>query len=227
MGKLIIIEGTDGSGKQTQTTLLYENLKNMGYKVKKISFPNYESNACYPVKMYLAGEFGTNESISYYASSSFYAIDRYASFKKEWEQFYNSGGIVISDRYTISNIIHQANRINDESEFNDYCDWLLDFEWNKFKLPKPDLIIFLDVPYKVSNELMKDRLNKITGKEQKDILEADENQKLRAYNTAKKIAEKYDFSVINCVENEKLKSIVQIQSELLEVVKKITTKNTN
>ncbi|WP_067141889.1 dTMP kinase [Oceanivirga salmonicida] len=221
MGKLIIIEGTDGSGKQTQTTLLYENLKNMGYKVKKISFPNYESNACYPVKMYLTGEFGKSEDISYYASSSFYAIDRYASFKKDWESFYNSGGIVISDRYTISNIIHQANRINDEDEFNNYCDWLLDFEWIKFGLPKPDLTIFLDVPYIVSNELMKNRLNKITGKEQKDILEADENQKLRAYSTAKKIAGKYDFSIINCVENDKIKSIDKIQSELLEVVKKV------
>ena len=183
-GKLIIIEGTDGSGKQTQSELLYENLKKE-YKVKKISFPNYESNASYPVKMYLAGEFGENEDISVFASSAFFSIDRYASFKKDWEEFYNNGGVIICDRYTISNLIHQANRIYDEEEFKKYNEWLIDLEWNKFGLPRPDLVIFLDMPYEYSNKLIKLRLNKITGQEQKDILEADENQIIRAYNTAK------------------------------------------
>ncbi len=219
-GKLIIIEGTDGSGKQTQSELLYENLKKE-YKVKKISFPNYESNASYPVKMYLAGEFGKNEDISVYASSALFSVDRYASFKKDWEEFYNNGGIIICDRYTISNVIHQANRIYDEEEFKKYNEWLIDLEWNKFGLPSPDLVIFLDMPYEYSNKLIKLRLNKITGQEQKDILEADENQIIRAYNTAKKVVAMYDAKVINCIENNEIRNIEDIQEEMLSLAKEI------
>ncbi|WP_068268640.1 dTMP kinase [Caviibacter abscessus] len=219
-GKLIIIEGTDGSGKQTQSNLLYENLKK-DYDIKKISFPNYESNASYPVKMYLAGEFGKNDDISVFASSIFFSIDRYASFKKDWESFYNSGGIVISDRYTISNIIHQGNRIYNEKEFAYYNEWLTELEWNKFGLPKPDLIIFLDMPYEFSNKLIYKRPNKITGEDKKDILESDENQKLRAYNTAKKVVDIYGAKVITCIKDGKLKTVEEIQDEILAVVKEI------
>lgn len=218
-GKLIVIEGTDGSGKQTQTELLYNNLKELGYNVKKISFPNYESNASWPVKMFLAGEFGKIENISVYASSSFYAIDRYASFKKDWEAFYNQGGIVISDRYTISNIIHQANRIKDEKEFEEYIKWLKDLEWVKFGIPEPDITILLDMPYEFSNLLMENRLNKITGESKKDILESDENQKLKAYNTAIKISNILNCKVINCVSNDKIKSKDDIQREIIEYIK--------
>lgn len=218
-GKLIVIEGTDGSGKQTQTELLYNNLKNLGHNVKLISFPNYKSNASWPVKMFLSGEFGSIENISVYASSSFYAIDRYASFKKEWESFYNSGGIVISDRYTISNIIHQANRIKEEKEFYKYIDWIKDLEWNKFSIPKPDITILLDMPYEFSNSLMKNRANKITGELKKDILESDENQKLKAYNTAIKISNILNCKLINCVENNSIRSIEDIQKEIIDYVK--------
>ncbi|VWL85341.1 dTMP kinase [Oceanivirga miroungae] len=221
MGKLIIIEGTDASGKQTQTELLYQNLLNQGRKVIKISFPNYESNASYPVKMFLNGEFGNIDDISYYASSSFYAIDRYASYKKEWEKLYNDGYIVISDRYTISNIIHQGNRIKDKDEFNRFCDWILDLEWNKYGIPKPDMVIYLDVPYEISNRLMKDRLNKINGNEKKDILESDENQKIRAYRVAKEIAKKYEFNIINCTENDNLRKLGEISNDILSEVEKI------
>lgn len=187
IGKLIVIEGTDGSGKQTQSNLLYENLSNLGYKVKKITFPNYESNACYPVKMYLNGEFGNNDDVNVFASSTFYAVDRYASFKTTWEKLYNEGYIIIADRYTISNIIHQGNRITDEKEFMEYNKWIIDLEWNKFNLPTPDLIILLDMPYTYSNLLMKNRKNKINGSMKKDILEADEKQKKRAYDVTKKL----------------------------------------
>lgn len=224
MGKLIIIEGTDGSGKQTQTEMLYENLVKMGKKVIKISFPNYESNASYPVKMFLNGEFGDIENISYYASSSFYAIDRYASFKKDWEKLYNDGYIVISDRYTISNIIHQGNRTHNKEEFEKFCDWILDLEWNKFSLPKPNMVIYLEVPYEISNKLMKDRLNKIDGKTKKDILESDEEQKKRAYKVAKQIAKKYDFSVINCTENNKIRKAEDISNEILKKVLTVISK---
>lgn len=220
-GKLIVIEGTDGSGKQTQTELLYKKLVALGLKVKHISFPNYDSNASWPVKMFLAGEFGNINDISVYASSAFYAIDRYASFKKEWEKLYNEGYIIISDRYTISNIIHQANRIKDEKEFNYYIDWLLDLEWNKFAIAKPDITILLDMPYSFSNKLMEHRLNKITGKEKKDILEADEIQKQNAYNTAIKISKLFDCKLIHCVEDGKIKEKDDIQKEIFDYVREM------
>lgn len=219
IGKLIVIEGTDGSGKQTQTKLLYENLIKSGYKVKKISFPNYESNASFPVKMYLAGEFGKNEDVNVFASSTFFAVDRYASFKKEWEYYYNQGYIIISDRYTISNIIHQGNRILDEKKFLEYKDWLIDLEWNKFNIPTPDIMILLDMPYEYSNKLIKNRPNKITGNMTLDILESDESQKIRAYNTTKKIAKIFDMKVINCVDNETIRDINEIQSDIEKFVK--------
>lgn len=219
IGKLIVIEGTDGSGKQTQTDLLYQNLINLGYKVKKISFPNYSSDACIPVKMYLAGEFGKNEDVNVYASSTFYAIDRYASFKKEWEKYYNQGYIILADRYTLSNLIHQGNRITDEKEFLNYNSWLIDLEWNKFGLPKPDIMILLDMPYNYSNKLIKDRVNKITGEKKLDILESDETQKKRAYNIIKKIAKMYNMKHINCVDGDKIKSIDNIQKEIIDFVK--------
>lgn len=219
IGKLIVIEGTDGSGKQTQTKLLYENLIKSGYKVKKISFPNYESNASFPVKMYLAGEFGKNEDVNVFASSTFFAVDRYASFKKEWEYYYNQGYIIISDRYTISNIIHQGNRILDEKNFLEYKDWLIDLEWNKFNIPTPDIMILLDMPYEYSNKLIKNRPNKITGNMTLDILESDESQKIRAYNITKKIAKIFDMKVINCVDNETIRDINEIQSDIEKFVK--------
>ena len=123
MGKLIIIEGTDGSGKQTQTELIYNKLTLLlGIeKIKKLSFPNYESKSSEPVKMYLSGEFGKNvEDVNAYAASILYSVDRFASFKTEWENFYNGGGVIISDRYTTSNMIHQASKIRDDSEREKY-----------------------------------------------------------------------------------------------------------
>jgi len=165
MGKLIIIEGTDGSGKQTQTGLLYEKLCEIKgrEKVRKISFPNYESKASEPVKMYLSGEFGEKaDSVNAYAASVLFSVDRFASFKTEWEEFYNNGGIVLSDRYTISNMIHQASKIKDREEREKYLDWLVDLEWNKIGIPKPNLVFFLDIPFEFSQKLMKDRKNKIT-----------------------------------------------------------------
>ena len=221
MGKLIIIEGTDGSGKQTQTGLLYEKLCEIKgrEKVKKISFPNYESKASEPVKMYLAGEFGKKaDSVNAYAASVLFSVDRFASFKTEWEEFYSSGGIVLSDRYTISNMIHQASKIKDREEREKYLDWLVDLEWNKIGIPEPDLVFFLDIPFDVSQKLMQNRKNKITGDKVKDIHEQDAEYLRNAYNIAKELAIKYKWNIVDCVENDKLRSIEEINGRMMEII---------
>ena len=129
MGKLIVIEGTDSSGKETQTKRLFEKLEEKGLKVKKISFPNYDSPACEPVKMYLAGAFGEDAmKVNPYPVSTMYAIDRYASFKTDWEKFYNEDGIIVTDRYVTSNMVHQASKIRDLDEKKKYLNWLEDLE---------------------------------------------------------------------------------------------------
>ena len=223
MGKLIIVEGTDGSGKQTQTELLYKKLKEIKGegKVKKISFPNYESRASEPVKMYLAGEFGeTAESVNAYAASVLYSVDRFASYKSEWEKFYEDGGIVISDRYTISNMIHQVPKIYDKIEKEKYLDWLTDLEWVKIGIPKPDVVFFLDIPFEISQKLMKDRENKITGKKEKDIHEKDKNYLKNAYEVAKDLSVKYGWNVISCINENKLREIEDINNEMLRIILK-------
>ena len=220
MGKLIIIEGTDGSGKHTQTELLYKKLKEIKgeEKVKKISFPNYESKASEPVKMYLAGEFGkTVESVNAYAASVLYSVDRFASFKTEWEEFYNNDGIVISDRYTISNMIHQVPKILDENEKEKYLEWLVDLEWEKIGIPKPNIVFFLDIPFEFSQKLMKNRENKITGEKEKDIHEKDKNYLKNAYDVAKELSIKYEWNVISCINGDKLRTIEDINNELLKI----------
>ena len=221
MGKLIIIEGTDGSGKQTQTELIYKRLCELKgkEKIKKVSFPNYESKASELVKMYLAGEFGKSvDSVNAYAASLFYSVDRYASFKKDWESFYNNGGIVVSDRYTTSNMVHQAPKINDKEEREKYLEWLVDLEWKKMPIPEPDLVFFLDVPFEFSQKLMKERINKITGEEKKDIHESDKEYLKNAYNLAKELAEKYGWIMISCVENNRLRTIEEINNEITEKI---------
>lgn len=220
-GKLIIIEsGSDASGKATQTENLYNKLKKEGYKVKKISFPNYESPACGPVKMYLNGDFGENpEDVNPYVASTFYAIDRFASFKTDWEEFYNNGGIVVADRYTTSNMVHQAAKM-DETKKDEYLDWLYNLEFNLYELPVPDKVIFLDVKPEVSQVLMKDRANKFTGKAEKDIHEKNKDYLINSYINSKYIAQKYKWTIINCVEENNLLSIEDIHLKIYEEVKK-------
>lgn len=220
MGKLIVIEGTDSSGKQTQTEILYENLKRLGKDVKKISFPNYDSPACAPVKMYLAGEFGDRASeVNPYPISSMYAIDRYASFKTDWGKFYEEGGTVVTDRYTTSNMVHQASKIEDEGEKKKYLDWLVDLEYGKMEIPKPDMVIFLNMPTEFAIRLMAERKNKITGEEAKDIHERDSEYLKKSYENACSISEGMGWKEIRCVEGDRIKTIEEISNEILEEVK--------
>lgn len=222
MGKLIVIEGTDSSGKETQTRKLYERLETEITNVRKLSFPNYKSPACEPVKMYLAGAFGDNAlDINPYPVSTMFAIDRYASYKMEWEKFYQDGGIIVTDRYTTSNMVHQASKIESIDKKNEYLDWLEELEYSKMGIPRPDLIIFLNMPTETAAELMAQRKNKITGEDIKDIHEKDISYLKKSYENACNIAKKYNWLEIKCVENGRLKTIDEIGEEIFSVVKKI------
>ena len=218
-GKLIIIEGSDASGKATQTKKLYSRLVKEKFNVKMVEYPNYKSDSSALVKMYLKGDFGENPNdIDPYIASTFYAVDRYASFITEWKKFHDNGGIVIADRYTTSNMVHQASKIQNNNEKNKYLDWLWDLEFNMYKLPVPDCVIFLDMPAEYSKELMKERLNKITGKEQKDIHESNYDYLVDSYNNALFVANKYSWHKINCIENLKIRSVDNIHEDIYNQV---------
>ena len=183
MGKVIVIEGSDGSGKATQTKLLYEALTAQGKQVKMVSYPCYESDSSALVKMYLEGEFGADPAaVNPYVASSFFAVDRFASYLKEWKEFYESGEdhIVICDRYVTSNMLHQTAKLNSLEEKLVFLDWEYDFEFVKGGLPVPEKVFFLDVKPEVTFRLMKDRENKITHQAKKDIHETDNMKSIEA-----------------------------------------------
>ena len=221
-GKLIIIEsGSDASGKATQSEELLKKLIADGYNVRKVEYPNYKSESSTLVKMYLRGDFGKHaDDVDAYIASTFFTADRYASFKTEWEEFYRSGGIVIADRYTTSNMVHQASKMEIE-ERDKYLDWLEDYEYNLFKIPRPDEVIFLNVPVDYSIKLMENRKNKFTGEDEKDIHESDKSYLRKTYNNSLYIADKYNWKRVECVENEQLRTIEDISNEIYEIVKNI------
>ena len=222
MGKLIVIEGTDSSGKETQTKRLFEKLEEKGLKVKKISFPNYDSPACEPVKMYLSGAFGEDAmKVNPYPVSTMYAIDRYASFKTDWEKFYNEDGIIVTDRYVTSNMVHQASKVKDLDEKKQYLNWLEDLEYEKMGIPRPDLVIFLNMPTEMAVKLMAERKNKITGEEKKDIHERDKEYLKESHANACKIANTYNWKEIKCSDGERIKTIEEIGEEVFSLVEKV------
>lgn len=219
-GKLYVIEGSDSSGKKTQSDLLYKKLKKEGKRVRLISFPNYESDSSALVKMYLAGDFGDNpEDVNIYAASTFYAVDRYASYKKDWKEFYESGGIIITDRYTTSNMVHQAAKLDNPIEKDEYISWLLNLEYELYKIPTPDKVFFLDVIPTISENLMKDRLNKITNEEGKDIHEANSEFLRKCYNSALDIAKLHDWNMIKCDNGEDILDIEEIHEKIYRELK--------
>ena len=218
-GKLIVVEGLDSSGKATQTKLIEQRLKEMNYNVMRITFPDYESDSSALVKMYLNGELSKKaEDINAYAASSFYAVDRFVSFKTKWEEFYLNGGIIIADRYTTSNMIHQAAKIEGTRIKNLYLDWLFDYEYKLMKLPIPNKVVFLDMPPEQAKELMKNRANKITGGSKKDIHESDANHLEKAYVNALYVAKKFDWDRVFCVEEGQVRTIESINDEIIDKI---------
>ena len=171
MSKLIVIEGLDGSGKSTQLELLISALEKDGKRVRKIKLPDYESPSSTLVKMYLGGEFGKDpNAVNAYAAGAFYAVDRYASFTLDWKTDYESDKIIVADRYATSNSIYQTEKIA-EADWDSYLDWSADFEYNKLGIPKPDAVIYLDMPVDISQKLMTGRYGGNESK--KDVHEAD------------------------------------------------------
>ena len=221
MGKLFVIEGLDGSGKETQTRLLEKRLEEKGYNVMRASYPNYASESSALVKMYLNGDFGDDPSdVDPRVASVFYAVDRYATFKKEQEEFYEGGGIIIADRYVTSNMVHQACKIEDIEERKAYISWLLDFEYSIMKIPSPDRVFFLDISPDVSRKLIEDRKNKFTDDAEKDIHEKNMDYLKSAYENVRFLTENYGFERIECTDEGKLKSIEEINDMLLERIMK-------
>ncbi len=213
-GKLIVIEGLDGSGKATQAKLLCQALEQQGCKVKKVSFPDYESNSSALIKMYLAGEFGTDpKAVNAYAASTFYAVDRYASFKKNWEDFYNEGGIVVADRYTTSNAVHQCSKLP-EDQWDSYLQWLFDFEYRLVGIPTPDTVIYLRVDPEVSQKLMTGRYQGDESK--KDIHEKDLSYLDRSRRAAEYCAQKLGWKTVSCVSDGAMRTIEDIHKEILQ-----------
>ena len=221
MGKLFVIDGTDGSGKQTQFEKLKERLDKDGIEYRTVSFPNYDSPSSSLVKMYLSGEFGTDaQEINPYIASTFYAADRYATFQTGYKKYYEDGGIILADRYTTANMVHQAGKIKDKEERDKFLKWLWDFEFKLYGLPIPTEVFFLNMPTEKALELMKDRKNKFDENAKKDIHESNEKHMRDAYEAACDVAKEYNWFEIKCMKDNKLRTIDDIHEEIYEEVKK-------
>ncbi len=218
---LIVIEGVDCSGKETQTENLYNNLLKKGYKVKRISFPDYESESSALVKMYLRGDFGKSAyDVNPYTASAFFAVDRFASYKTKWGNDLKDT-VVIADRYVTSNMVHQASKMKTDEEKKEYIRWLCDFEYNKLNLPKPDMVLFLDMPPEISAELNLKRKNKITGENTKDIHENDIEYLKASYINAHFVAENQAWRRVDCAPSNNLRTIDDIAGEILSIAEEI------
>lgn len=213
-GKLIVIDGLDGSGKTTQFELIQNKINKNN--VKAISFPDYNEPSSTLVKMYLAGEFSSNaDGVNAYAASSFYAVDRYASYKKFWENNYLNGDLILASRYVSSNIIHQMVKLP-QIEWDSYLDWLYDYEFIKLGLPRPDKVIFLDMPIEISQSLMTSRYDGDNTK--KDIHEKDVTYLKSCREAALYAASKLKWEIIECSDGVKPYKIDKINNEILDVI---------
>ena len=220
LGKLIVIEGSDGSGKATQTRKLFDRLSDLEGAVKRLSFPNYESESSALIRMYLRGDFGgTAEEVNPYAAATFYAVDRFASYF-EWKDFYKEGGIVLSDRYVESNMVYQAAKFAKKSERTKFLSWLETLEYEHYGLPRADLTIFLDMPPEVAAILRKER-------GRADIHENDAAYMEKVYNTYKELAQRYQWATVNCAEGHQPRSTMDILEDILRLVEDLLIKGDN
>ena len=217
MGKLIVIEGTDGSGKSTQFKLLTSRLEAEQYGFQKLVFPQYSEPSSALIRMYLGGEFGSKPSdVNAYAASTFYAVDRYASYQKVWGKWYEQGGLIVSDRYTTSNAVHQASKEPEERQ-DAFLKWLYDLEYDKLGLPAPDLVIYLDVPTDFTEAMMRRR--EADTNTHADIHEQDMTYLATCRRMGRKAADYYGWTTIQCVRDGAMRSIEDIHEEIYGYVK--------
>ena len=219
-GKLIVFEGTDGSGKATQSRLLCEHLDREGIAYKKIDFPRYGKRSAAMVQEYLDGNLGKNPGdVNAYAASMFYAMDRYASYKQDWGDFYEENdGLIVADRYTTSNAVHQASKLPNEKR-KPYLDWLFHEEYDLLGLPKPDLVIYLDMPTEITEKMMRQR-EQDTGTHA-DIHEQDEAYLKQCRANAKAVVRECGWSIIHCENGDEPRTPEDIHRQVLEVVGKL------
>lgn len=217
MGKLIVIEGTDGSGKSTQFRLMSEHLEKDNVAFKHLVFPRYSEESSALIRMYLGGQFGTKPSdVNAYAASAFYAVDRYASYKMDWGKWYEEGGVVLSDRYTTSNAVHQASKETGAAR-EKYLKWLYEFEYDQLGLPRPDLTIYLDVPTDFTEKMLRGREEATNTKA--DIHEKDMQYLATCRQCGRAAADYYGWTVIQCVKGGKMRTIEDIHQEIYAAVK--------
>ena len=219
MGLFIDLEGLDGCGKTTQTELLCKRFESENIKYKKIKLPDYESDSSILVRKYLNGDFGKNANdVNAYAASVLFAADRFASYTEKWKNDYNNGTLIFSDRYTPANALYQMTKLNPQ-EWDEYLEWLFDFEYNKIGIPEPTMVVFLDMPVEVSQKLMTSRYNGDESK--KDVHECDVDFLHKCRDSALYACKKYGWKVISCAENGEILSIEEINNKIYNEIKMI------
>ena len=219
-GKLLVLEAGDGSGKATQTKMLKERLVAEGRCVRQVEVPDYASPSSALVRMYLGGDFGERASeVNAYAASTFFAVDRYASFQTKWRADLEAGAIILADRYTTANMVHQAVKIEDEAEREAFLAWLEDFEYGKLALPRPDLVLFLDMDPAVSRRLIAARA--AASGAARDIHERDEDYLVRCHRASVNLAARCGWQRIRCSEAGEPLSREAVHEEIYEAVRRI------
>lgn len=218
-GKLIVIEGLDGSGKSTQIEILKNRLSDLGKNIRQIKLPDYDNKSSTLVKMYLGGEFGSDPAdVNIYAASLFYTVDRYANYKNVWSDDYLGGTLILADRYTTSNAVHQTVKLS-KDKWDSYLDWLFETEYEKVGIPKPDAVIFLDMDVDISQKLMSKRY---CGEEtKKDVHEANVDYLKKCHEAALYTAERFGWKVIKCYEGESPLPIEKISEEIFDCVREM------
>ncbi len=216
-GKLFVIEGLDGSGKATQTARLIESLRGAGRDVTPLAFPCYDSDSSALVRMYLRGDFGAKPGdVNAYAASAFYAVDRYASYKKDWQSAYEAGGVFVADRYATSNAVYQMCKLP-RADWNAYLDWMCDFEYEKLGIPAPDTVLYLDMQPETSERLMRARYAGDESK--KDIHEKDLQYQQISREAAHYCADKLGWRIIRCDAGGSLRAVDEIAADIYNAVK--------